>query len=54
MAKTMKTLMKKIINDDLEMSVAELFPNENCPGPGTDPSKCSSDDLLTRSCTSGG
>ena len=44
----------KITNDDLEMSVAELFPNENCPRPGTDPSECSSDDLLTRSCTSGG
>ena len=54
MAKTMKTLMNKIPNEDLEMSVAELFANENCPRPGTDPGECSSDDLLTRSCTSGG
>ena len=45
---------EKITNEDLEMSVTELFPNEDCPRPGTDPGECSSDDLLTRSCTSGG
>lgn len=38
----------------LEMSVAELFPNENCPRPGTDPGKCSSDNLFSRSWTSRG
>ena len=44
----------RIIDEDLEMSVAELFPDENCPRPGTNPSECSSDNLFSWSGTSGG
>jgi len=40
--------------DNLEMPVAELLANEDRPGPGSHPGKCSSNYLLPRGCSSSG